>query len=111
MKGSYNSDVLVLVKKNGKVCRHAYIDNGGTISLEMPNGRYQAFFYYGKGWNPNKEMKKVNGIVILKGGFISNEVWSKDDSQYLSNTVLSYELTLQTNGNLQIKTSNMNEAL
>lgn len=111
VKGPSNSDVLVLIKKSGKVYRHAYIDNGGTVSLEMPNGYYQAFFYYGKGWNPNKEMKYISGYGTLRGGFTSNEDWDKDDAQYLSNNVLRYELILQTNGNLQTKASSMNEAL
>ena len=42
-----NSDVLVTIKKNGKVYRHTYIKAGRTFTFYMPNGNYQAFFYYG----------------------------------------------------------------
>jgi len=53
-----NSDVLVTIKKNDKVVRHAFIQANDSYTFSFPNGTYQTFFYYGKGWNPNKEMKK-----------------------------------------------------
>ncbi len=53
-----NSDVIVTIKKHGKVVRHAYINSGDSYTFSFPNGTYQTFFYYGKGWNPNKLMKK-----------------------------------------------------
>lgn len=109
--GPNNSDVLVLIKKNNRVYRHSYIKAGGRITLSMPNGRYQAFFYYGKGWNPTKLMKNVNGCGRLKGGFTSNESFDKDDAQYLRNNILTYKLIVTTNGTFQTKPSNMNEAL
>ena len=65
---------------------------------------YQTFFYYGRGWNPNKVMK--GGI---KGGFIENEIFSKDNPQKIYSGVLSYILQLQQNGNFQTKGSNENE--
>ena len=38
----------------------------------------------------------------LRGGFLKNESFSKDGSaSYLENNILSYELTLQQNGNFQ----------
>lgn len=104
-----NSDVLVSIKRNGRVYRHAYIQAGSSFTFRMPDGRYQAFFYYGKGWNPNKFIKKA-GCGKLKGGFVSGEHVDKDDPQYLSNAILSYELILQRNGNLQTKSSNKTEA-
>ncbi|MGY0426034.1 MAG: hypothetical protein ACWIPI_04280 [Polaribacter sp.] len=104
-----NSDVLVTIKKNGEVYRHAYINAGSTYTFEFPNGRYQTFFYYGKGWNPNKVMKKTN-CGILKGGFIADEHFGKDNLQTLFNNVLSYELILQQNGNFSTKPSNSEEA-
>lgn len=102
-----NSDVVVIIKRNDKVVRHAFIQAGDSYTFSFPNGTYQAFFYYGKGWNPEKVMK--NGE--LKGGFISNEDFGKDDSQSLSNNVLTYELILQQNGNFSTRPSNPEEAL
>lgn len=102
-----NSDVLVTIKKNDKVVRHAFIQAGDSYTFSFPNGTYQAFFYYGKGWNPEKEMK--NGE--LKGGFIANEDFGKDDPQYLSNNVLEYKLIMQQNGNFSPRPSNPQEAL
>jgi hypothetical protein len=104
-----NSDVLVTIKKDGNVVRHAYIKAGSSHTFEVPNGRYQPFFYYGKGWNPNKVMKKTS-CGTIRGGFISNESFGKDDPQYLSNNILTYELILQQNGNFSTRPSNENEA-
>ena len=109
VKTPYNSDVMVTIKRNGEVYRHAYIKAGSTYKFEFPNGSYQAFFYYGKGWNPNKFMKKVH-CGNLKGGFIANESFSKDKPQMLENAVLSYELILQQSGNFSTKPSNSDEA-
>lgn len=102
-----NSDVLVTIKENGRVIQHAYIKAADNYTFSFPNGKYQAFFYYGKGWNPNKSMK--NGK--LKGGFISNEYFGKDEPQILNNNILQYELILQQNGNFSTKPSNSDEAL
>jgi len=99
--------VLVTIKKNDKVVRHAFIQAGDSYAFSFPNGTYQAFFYYGKGWSPEKEMK--NGA--LKGGFITNEDFGKDDPQLLHNNVLKYELILQQNGNFSTRPSNSEEAL
>lgn len=102
-----NSDVLVTIKKNDNVVRHAFIQAGDSYTFSFPNGTYQAFFYYGKGWNPEKEMKGGE----IKGGFISEEHFGKDDSQNLSNNELVYELILQSNGNFSTRPSNPEEAL
>ncbi len=102
-----NSDVLVTIKSDNEVVRHAFIQAGDSYSFSFPNGTYQAFFYYGKGWNPEKEMK--NGL--LQGGFISNEDFGKDDPQSLYNNVLRYELILQQNGNFSTRPSSPDEAL
>lgn len=99
--------MLVTIKKNDKVVRHAFIQAGDSYAFSFPNGTYQAFFYYGKGWSPEKEMK--NGA--LKGGFITNEDFGKDDPQLLHNNVLKYELILQQNGNFSTRPSNSEEAL
>lgn len=107
VKTPYNSDVLVTIKKNDKVVRHAYIQANGSYTFSFPNGTYQAFFYYGKGWNPEKEMK--NGEI--NGGFITNEDFGKDEPQSLYNNILEYELILQQNGNFSTRPSNPEEAL
>ncbi|WJJ98226.1 hypothetical protein [Algibacter luteus] len=101
-----NSDVIVTIKKNNRVVRHAFINSGNSYTFSFPNGTYQTFFYYGKGWNPNKEMKGGE----MKGGFITNESFGKDDPQHLSNNVLTYELILQQNGNFSTRPSNPEEA-
>jgi hypothetical protein len=109
VKTPYNSDVMVTIKKHDKVYRHAFIKAGDTYKFEFPNGTYQAFFYYGKGWNPNKIIKKVI-CGTLKGGFIVNESFSKDEPQRLDNAILNYELIMQESGNFSTKPSNLNEA-
>lgn len=106
----YNSDVLVTIKKNEQVVRHAYIKAGSSYTFELPDGSYQPFFYYGKGWNPEKIMKETEKGT-LKGGFITDEHFGKDSPQSLSNEILEYELILQQNGNFSTKPSNADEAL
>lgn len=110
VKTPHNSDVLVIIKENDVVVRHAYITEGSSYTFELPNGTYQPFFYYGKGWNPEKIMKEAP-CGKLKGGFISDEVFGKDDPQRLNNNILQYELILQQNGNFSTRPSNLNDAL
>lgn len=110
VKTPFNSDVLVTIKKNDQVYRHAYINASSNYSFEMPNGTYQAFFYYGRGWNPEKIMKETD-CGLIKGGFVDNELFSKDDAQSLSNEIITYELILQENGNLKTEPSDAEEAL
>lgn len=103
----HESDIVVVIKRensNGIVIAHGYIKAGGTYQFDIPDGIYQTFFYYGKGWNPNKVMKGG-----MKGGFVTDEIFSKDNPQEIYNGVLSYVLQLQRNGNFQTKRSNMNE--
>lgn len=110
VKTPTNSDVLVTIKKGDKVVRHAYITAGSSYTFEIPNGTYQPFFYYGKGWNPEKVMKETD-CGTLKGGFIADEHFGKDGPQVLSNNILEYELILQQSGNFSTRPSNANEAL
>ena len=100
---------MVTIKKNNEVFRHAYINAGSQYTFEFPNGTYQAFFYYGRGWNPNKVMKETD-CGTLKGGFIADEHFGKDSPQSLSNNILEYELILQQNGNFSTRPSNSEEA-
>lgn len=104
-----NSDVIVTLKKGGDVVRHAYILANSSYTFHVPNGTYQPFFYYGLGWNPTKEMPSQ--CSNLKGGFIKNENFGKDDPQVLTNNILEYELILQSNGNFSTRPSNAAEAL
>ena len=105
----HNSDVVVTIKRNDRVYRHAYIQANRSYAFKFPNGTYQAFFYYGKGWNPHKFMKNTT-CGKLKGGFVSNEHFGKDSPQSLYNQILSYELILQQNGNFSTRPSNREEA-
>ena len=100
--------MIVTIKNSAKkVVRHAYINSGSSYTFSLPNGTYQTFFYYGKGWNPEKPMKGGK----IKGGFITNESFGKDDPVYLNNNILEYELILQINGNFSTRPSNPEEAL
>ena len=101
------SDIVVIIKRNnsyGKVMAHGYIKAGGTYQFDIPDGTYQTFFYYGEGWNPNKDMG--NGVT---GGFVKDEIFSKDNPQEIYSGVLSYVLQLQRDGNFQTKGSNRGE--
>lgn len=102
-----NSDIVVIIKRNndsGKIISHAYIEAGDKYTFDLPNGVFQPFFYYGEGWNPDKEMG--NGV---KGGFVKDESFSKDTPQRIEDCVLSYVLQLRKDGNFQTKSSNRNE--
>lgn len=103
------SDIVVIIKKGnseGKVVQHGYIKAGNTYQFDVPDGRYQTFFYYGEGWNPNKEMP--SGVI---GGFVKDEVFSKDKPQDVYGAILTYVLQLRRDGNFQTQTSNASEAL
>lgn len=102
-----NSDVVVIIKvgnADGRVINHAYIKAKASYNFEMPNGTYQTFFYYGKDWCPVKKMNR--GIM---GGFLSDEVFSKDHPQTLNDQELTYTLVLQQNGNFSTKPSKSSE--
>lgn len=104
-----DSDVMVTIKSGNRVIRHAFIQKGNAYTFELPNGKYQPYFYYGKGWNPEKEMPSET-CKNLKGGFISEEHFGKDDPQELTNTVLTYSLIMQQSGNFSTRPSSENEA-
>ena len=102
------SDIVVIIKRNnqaGKVVAHGYIRSGATYQFDIPDGTYQTFFYYGEGWNPNKEMK--GGV---KGGFVKDEIFSKDNPQDIYSGILTYVLQLQRDGNFKTKGSSLDEA-
>ena len=101
------SDIVVIIKRNnqdGKVVSHGYIRAGQTYQFDIPDGTYQTFFYYGEGWNPNKDMR--NGV---KGGFVKDEIFSKDNPQDIYSGILTYVLQLQRDGNFQTRGSDADE--
>ena len=75
---SSSSPVVAIVKRYGKVLKHAYISAGSSYSFEVPDGKYQVFFYYGRKWNSRKKMNS-DECSIVYGGFTENESVSKDD--------------------------------
>lgn len=86
-------DMITVIKENdenGKVVAHAYIAADSTYTFTIDNGKYQMFFYIGNGWNPNKQME--DGV---KGGFVRNETYSKDDPVTLANEVITYQLSMR----------------
>lgn len=86
------SDIVVIIKENnkdGKVIQHGYIGAGDSYFFPVPDGVYQTFFYYGKGWNPAKEMKDD-----IRGGFVKDEIFSKDNPQHIYSAVFTYVLQL-----------------
>jgi hypothetical protein len=105
------SDVLVTIKNmNDKVIRHAYIEARGSYRLNLPNGNYNVYFYYGTGWNPKRFMKDTD-CGRLVGGFLSNETVTKDPSVLrLYSQIMVYTLTEQINGNFSTSGSSKGEA-
>ena len=56
INSSPNSSVIVIVKRNQKILKHAFISANSSHTIEVPDGTYQVFFYYGKNWD--KKLKK-----------------------------------------------------
>ncbi len=104
-----NSDVIVSIKKQDNVIAHAYIRANDYYSFNLPNGVYQIFFYYGKGWDPNKT-NIVNDNKLI-GGFLDAESFGKDENViFLEDNILTYKLYSQVGGNFNTTESNINEA-
>ena len=100
---------MVIIKKNNQVYAHAYIKAGEYYKFKVGNGSFQTFFYYGKGWNPNKYIKTTS-CGKLTGGFVTNESLDKSDIQKLYNSSMTYTLYTVQNGNFKPKVSNKDEA-
>jgi len=103
------SDVVVTIKRKGKVYRHAYIKANSNYTFKVADGSYNVYFYYGKGWNPKKFMKNTN-CGRLVGGFVSKVSVGKDMFLQLSSQYMTYTLTSVSNGNFSPQTSSINEA-
>ena len=108
IKVSGDADVIAIIKKDGQVYSHIFIEKGNSYSFSVPTGNYQPFFYSGTGWDSNKFISNVECGELI-GGFLNNESMGKDDVQYLNNNILTYELIPQRNGNFNTKASNKNE--
>lgn len=107
VKAPYNSEVIVIIRhnnKDGRVAGHMYLSKGSTGTIQLVNGTYQVFFYYGTVWSSSLDMGGV-----IKGGFTKGVSYAKDNPEKLYNGVLTYELILQQNGNFSTKPSNKNE--
>lgn len=61
---SSNSSIVAIVKKYGKVVKHAYISAGSSYTFQVPDGAYQVFFYYGSEWDRNKTMNSKNCYTL-----------------------------------------------
>lgn len=107
---SSNSSIVAIVKKYGKVVKHAYISAGRSYTFQVPDGTYQVFFYYGSGWDRNKSMNSKD-CYSLKGGFTSKESVSKTERITLKGQIMTYTLTYSTSGNFSPKSSSLEEAL
>ena len=49
VSSSNSSAVVVIIKRYGKILKHAYISANSSHSIEVPDGTYQVFFYYSIG--------------------------------------------------------------
>ncbi len=107
---SASSPAVVIVKRYGKVLKHAYISANSSHSIEIPDGTYQVFFYYGKQWDRYKKMNS-DECYSITGGFSSDEYVGKDDPITLESQIMTYTLTQVTYGNFSQKSSSLSEAL
>lgn len=102
----YSSDVVVVVRHNnaeGDVAGHVYVQRSNTASIQLQeNKKYQVFFYYGRGWNPEKLITEK-----IQGGFTQYESYAKDgESIQLSwGQIITYSLEDVKNGNFSTEPS------
>ena len=104
------SDAVITVKDtSGRVVRHAYVRGNDTLTIHLPDGTYQTFFYSGRGWNPNKSMSS-SSCSQLRGGFVSNESFTKDPGRdNLRRSIITYTLTPTRSGNFNTRNSNASQ--
>lgn len=101
--------VLVIIKRNGTIIKNAIVAPSRSYKFEMKNGNYQVFFYYGDNWDSNKYMGTSSSGCVMRGGWAKNEVFTKDDSMYLSNEIITYTLERIVHGNFSTKGSSKSE--
>lgn len=104
------SDAVITVKNiNGRVVRHAYVRGNDSLTIHLPDGTYQTFFYSGRGWNPNKSMSS-SSCSQLRGGFVSNESFTKDPGRdNLRRNIITYTMTPTRSGNFNTRNSNASQ--
>ena len=107
---SSSSPVVAIVKRYGKVVKHAYISAGSSYTFEVKDGTYQVFFYYGSSWNSRKKMSS-DECSNLYGGWNTNESVTKDDRITLRGQSMTYTLSSRVNGNFSPDKSSIKEAL
>lgn len=93
VKAPISFDVVTVLRKNdeqGDVVAHAYIKADSVYTFTVDNGKYQAFFYIGRGWHPEKQMSDS-----LVGGFLQFETFSKDDPVSVMDEVFTYKLSMK----------------
>lgn len=93
VKAPLSFDMVAIVRQNdenGEVVAHAYVKADSTYTFTVDNGRYQTFFYIGRGWHPEK---KVSNDLI--GGFLLSETYSKDDPTTVNDEVISYKISMR----------------
>lgn len=105
-----SSAVMAIVKRYGKIIKHAYISPNSSYTFELKDGTYQVFFYYGDNWNNQKKMRSDECSSVY-GGFTKNESVSKDDPITLIGQIMTYSLTSTKYGNFSPKGSSLDEAL
>lgn len=101
------NDYVIIVKdySTSKVVNHVYVRAGDKGRLYLPNGTYNIYFYGGRGWNPNKKKGHVTG------GFVTDSPIQKDGPVELYNQYGEYTLYPVQNGNLQLQSATVDEAL
>ena len=104
-KTSGSTDFIIIVKRarGNKYVNHIYIKGGDYATIYLPNGRFNIYFYSGKGWNPYKH----KGELI--GGFVTWEFLQKDGPIDLYSGYGEYTLYPVQNGNLKLKSANVDE--
>ena len=104
-KTSGSTDFIIIVKRasGNKYVNHVYIKGGNKATIYLPNGRFNIYFYSGKGWNPYKQKGE------LTGGFVTWESLQKDGPIDLHSGYGEYTLYPVQNGNLQLKSANVDE--
>lgn len=101
---SGDTDYVVIVKRNGRIAKNAYINGGDSYTFSVASGTYQVFFYSGEGWDSSKQM--AGGHT---GGFLAYESFQKDEPTMIDNQTLTYELRPSLNGNFNPEGSSEQE--
>ena len=91
--------VIVIIRHDnidGRVAGHLLIEKGSSGTICLTVGTFQTFFYFGRDWEPRREMD-----CGLFGGFINGEIFQEDPvaKNYTEGMMWEYKLRLVSNGN------------